>query len=56
MGYVPTHLYIVTGDKRFKADYDKQHKQDVIGIAISGGLSFLAIIGAAVYCFIKLGG
>lgn len=55
MGYVPTHLYIITGDKRFKDDFDKEQKFTTIGIAISGGLSFLAIIAGIIYALLITG-
>ena len=50
MGFVPPHMYILTGDKRFKADFDKEQRRVVIGTAITGGIGFLSIIGAWVYC------
>ncbi len=35
MGYVPKHLYIVTGDKRFKKSYYKEEKLTIIGVIIT---------------------
>ena len=56
MGYVIPHIYILTGDERFKADFDKQQKRDIIGIAVSGGICLLALIGGLLYCLISIGG
>lgn len=56
MGYVPAHIYIITGDERFKKDFDRQQKRDAIGIAVSGGISFLSIIGGGIYAILLIGG
>ncbi len=56
MGYVPPHIYTLTGDKRLKDDFDKEQRGTVIGIAIAGGISLLALIGGAIYSFILIGG
>ena len=56
MGYVLPHIYILTGDERFKEDFDKEQRRSVIGIAITGGICFLALIGAGIYSIILTGG
>lgn len=54
MGYVPPHIYIVTGDKRFKDAFDKEQRRDAIGIAITGILCFSAIMGGFIYCLMTI--
>ncbi len=57
MGYVPPHMYILThGNKRYKEDFYKEQRGAVIGIAIAGGISLLALIGGVIYSFILIGG
>ncbi len=56
MGYVVPHIYIQTGDKRYKDDFDKEQRKNVIGIAVSGGISLLALIGGAIYSILLIGG
>ena len=56
MGYVPPHTYILTGDERFRDDFEKQQKRDAIGIAITGIVCLLVIVGGAIYSLIQIGG
>ena len=56
MGYVPLNLYILTGDKRFKADFHKQWKRTAIGILITGSICFGALISGAIYLILTIGG
>ncbi len=56
MGYVIPHIYILTGDKRFKADFEKQIKRDTIGIALTGVACLLLLIGGGIYSILSAGG
>ena len=56
MGYVPPHMYILTGDKQFKKDFDKEQRFNVAGIIVSGCISFLFIIGGVIYSLLSIGG
>jgi len=56
MGYVIPHIYILTGDKRYREDFERQQKRDVIGIAITGGICFLMLIGGGIYAILSIGG
>ncbi len=56
MGYVPPHMYTLTGDEGFKEDFDREQRRTAIGIAITGGLCFLMLIGGTIYSILLIGG
>lgn len=56
MGYVLPHVYILTGDERFKKDFERQQKRDAIGIVITGGICILMLIGGGIYAILSIGG
>lgn len=54
MGYVLPHIYIITGDRKYLNDFHKQQKRDVIGIAVSGIISFMVILSGLIYCLLNI--
>lgn len=55
MGYVPMHMYLVTGDERYRADYERQQRRAVIGLIIMGILSLAPVVVFVVWAIKKFG-
>jgi hypothetical protein len=56
MGYVPMHLYLITGDKRFDSDYIKEERFNRRGLIIVSIVSFGSLIGGLLYCLLYING
>lgn len=56
MGYVIPHIYILTGDERYKEDFKKDRKRSVIGLVITSIVCYLLLISGGIYAIIAVGG
>ena len=49
MGYEPFHIYLVTHDERYREDFDKQMKHDLIALSTIGIVLFLGLLFVPIY-------